>query len=513
MVIESNQHHFIPVDSASQWQDHLDRWVQEKHSIGYLSYSINSVDSQHDTVKVLASEGPLFHLEQDDRHRTLHQQTTQLEVIGKEQIKHFENHGYPFASVSFRPEIANDSTIRIDPIVHAGVYVSVDSLIMKSDHSFHPKVMAQHLNWSRGAPYSESVFRKIDRRLRDLPYVQVRQASQVIFKNDRADLYIFIEDKKANSFDGIIGFQPEAETGRVVFTGDVTLELHNALRRGEQLSLRWRRLQASTQDLQIKSALPYLFNSHLGLWAGIEVYRRDSSFTQTSLDLAAGWVLGSDKYFRAFTERFTSNDLQNTSTSIDDVRVDRYGLAFQYFELDDRGNPMAGYFISSEVSAGLREVTSDSEEANTFRNEQYTFQLRSNFYLPLAQNFSLEFRADAATRVDTTLRLNENYRIGGLSTIRGFDEESIFARSFAIGSVSVKYRFDGQSAVYLFYDQGWYERMNKDLMSDTPFGFGAGMQIGTKNGSFKLAYALGSEQDNPILLRNGKVHFGFINRF
>ena len=97
--------------------------------------------------------------------------------------------------------------------------------------------------------------------------------------------------------------------------------------------------------------------------------------------------------------------------------------------------------------------------------------------------------------------------------MRGFNEESIFASTYAIFTAELKFQLDKSSAVFLFYDQAWYERNDNVYFSDTPFGFGAGALLGTANGSFSIFYALGSEQNNPILLRNGKIHFGFINRF
>jgi len=50
-------------------------------------------------------------------------------------------------------------------------------------------------------------------------------------------------------------------------------------------------------------------------------------------------------------------------------------------------------------------------------------------------------------------------------------------------------------------------------MKDHPFGFGAGFSFGTNIGIFSISYALGQQLNNPILMRNGKVHFGYIAYF
>jgi hypothetical protein len=48
---------------------------------------------------------------------------------------------------------------------------------------------------------------------------------------------------------------------------------------------------------------------------------------------------------------------------------------------------------------------------------------------------------------------------------------------------------------------------------DTPYGFGAGVNLETGAGIFTFAYALGKEQGNTIKLQSGKIHFGLTGLF
>lgn len=109
---------------------------------------------------------------------------------------------------------------------------------------------------------------------------------------------------------------------------------------------------------------------------------------------------------------------------------------------------------------------------------------------------------------------NEIYRIGGLKTLRGFDEQAIFATGFAIGTIEYRFILEQNSNVFVFFDQAYYEdKTREDVLSDTPFGFGAGVNFETNAGVFSLTYALGKQFDNNISFRGGKVHFGFISFF
>ena len=107
---------------------------------------------------------------------------------------------------------------------------------------------------------------------------------------------------------------------------------------------------------------------------------------------------------------------------------------------------------------------------------------------------------------------NELFRIGGIKTIRGFDEESIFASSYIIGTLEYRFILDKNSSIYAFSDGGYYEKTNSTI-NDTPIGFGVGMNFQTGAGIFSINYAVGKQFDNPIDFRASKIHFGFVNFF
>lgn len=436
-----------------------------------------------------------------------------IEIYLEELLIPAENNGYPFASINLKTRLTADSLINLEAEIENGPLVLIDSLVIRSEKKFHQTYLEQYLTVSEGEPYSEENFRSISKRIQELPFAEMIQPPQVLFTEEGAQVFVYLKEKKANRFDGIIGFQPDNETGKVVFTGDVSLALQNVLRRGESISLNWRRLQESTQDLSLQGALPYLFNTKLGTWAGIDIYRRDSTFTTTELELSFGLVNGANRNIRAFYQLWSSNALTESIVAVDNVRIDRYGVGLIQYNLNQLNNPSRGAFIELSSSIGRKETAAEEADAPPVISEQYAGELNMSYWLPLAKRVSLGFSSKAGFKADKAIRFNELYRIGGLGSIRGFDEESIFAQNFAIGTAELKYLLDATSAVFLFYDQAWYERSDEVYFNDTPYGFGAGALIGTSSGSFRISYGLGSEQNNPILLRNGKVHFGYINSF
>jgi outer membrane protein assembly factor BamA len=501
--------------------DTLQPYVLDLQLNGYLAAHIDTIYMRGDSLHVGIHRGErytAFRVEGKRRgQRTQPFVATEglIRAEARKTLKPYENDGYPFATAQLNFEALNDSTLIYNVEVNAGPLVLFDSLSVRGKRSYHRGYFEQYLNIRSGRRYNEAQLQAIRKKIDELPFVRLTAPPQVVFREGKADVYLQLEDVRANRFDGIIGFQPDAETGRPVFTGDLNLALENAFRRGESIEFQWRRLQEQTQNLQLKGALPYLLNTRIGVWGEVELYRRDSTFSTSEVELALGYVFGSGRYLRTFVSQWRSNSLQGEVLGIDDVALRRYGLAWQNYQLDNRINPSKGFSYTAELAAGLKDLTLvNSEGSNeTQRLNQFSGQVRAAYWVPLIQRLSLIVGVQGAFKADSTLRLNEHYRMGGLNTLRGFDEESIFASSYGIGTVELKYILDQSSAFFLFYDQGWYERISGGYFTDRPFGFGAGALIGTENSTFRIYYALGKEQGNPVLLRNGKVHFGFINRF
>ena len=105
-------------------------------------------------------------------------------------------------------------------------------------------------------------------------------------------------------------------------------------------------------------------------------------------------------------------------------------------------------------------------------------------------------------------------KLAGINSLRGFDEQSVFASTYSVFSIEPRLLIGKNSAVYLFTDVAWYENKQADNhYDDTPFGAGIGINIDTKAGIFKLNYAIGKQFDNPIKVSDSKMHFGFSARF
>jgi hemolysin activation/secretion protein len=203
-----------------------------------------------------------------------------------------------------------------------------------------------------------------------------------------------------------------------------------------------------------------------------------------------------------------------------DVRTNMYGAGFRFEQLDYRLNPRKGFNFLVNAGAGTKVIKKNAKvnpavyEKLKLNTTQYLVDFDAAVFIPFGDRSTVKVGNQSAFLYGETTFQNELFRIGGLKTLRGFDEESIFASAYSVMTLEYRFILEQNSYLYVFGDGAWYENNNvSQYVKDTPFGFGAGISFETKAGIFSINYALGKQFDNPIQLRSGKIHFGIVNYF
>ncbi len=435
-------------------------------------------------------------------------------------LEECEQNGYPFASVGLDSLLATGDGLRATIQLDKGRLTRMDSVIVRGDARIGQRYLYAHIGISPGDPYNETLVAGIDKRLRELPFISQKQAPYVLFTPERTKVYLFLNTKKASSFNGILGVQPEPATGKVKFTGDLDLRLRNALRHGEAIDLNWRALQDRTQDLKVRFNYPFAFNTPFGTDLSLKLFKRDTTFLEVTSRAALEYALARSDKVSVFVNNKSSERLGRfvlTTPGLGDMKLTSYGLGVQRDRFDYRFNPRAGLGVDLEGSVGRKRSTTASIADQATTPYSYTTQYELNghvvWHIPLGRRATLRLAGQGGSMVNPTLYRNELYRIGGLKSLRGVDEASIYCSSFAMGTAEYRFLFEENSNFFVFADQAWWEDQSQQLLTDTPLGFGVGTSFETKAGIFSLTYALGKQFSNPIELRGGKVHFGFTSLF
>lgn len=452
---------------------------------------------------------------------------SQVAKLFEDLLAECENHGYPFALVGLDSLRLDTGTGRSEgQALHAAVYldrgryVTFDSVVVRGTARISRKFLQAQIGIRPGDPYNEHLVRGLDNRTRELPFVTTRQPAYVLFDPRQTKLYLFLDAKRASQFNGILGLAQDPATGSLQFTGDLDLKLRNALHRGEAIDLTWRSLQDRTQDLKVGFNLPFAFNTPFGTDLGLKIFKRDTTFLEVNARAALEYLMDRGDKVRLFVNSKNSKRLGQLlafTPGLGDVKLTSYGLGLRRERYDYRFNPRQGFSLDLEGSVGRKQSTtatfSDTVDA-TVHSIQFDLNGQFAWHIPVGKRGTVKLGGQGGAMINDQLYANELYRIGGLKTMRGMDEAGTYASSYTIGTVEYRYLFEQNGNLFLFFDQGWWEDQTRpDLLTDTPIGFGAGASFETKVGIFSLSYALGRQFNNPVELRNGKVHFGFASLF
>jgi outer membrane protein assembly factor BamA len=442
-------------------------------------------------------------------------------------ITYYENNGYPFASVKLDSIVINGPELSGVLNLTKNKLEKIDSVIIKGDAKIAKVYLYNYLGVKPGGLYDESQLIKINTRLAELPFVHAKRSANIVFTDRYNKLFLYLEKKRASQFDGIVGILPDNVTGKILFTGDIHLNLQNGLGRGELIDLNWRRLETQTQDLKMRLVYPFLLRSPLGIDYNFKLYKKDTTFLEVNQNIGLQYLLIGGNYFKVFynnkvSSLLSTNGLEFITTLPPniDVTTNLYGIGLKFEKLDYRLNPRKGFYVLMNASAGTKAIRKNLKvnpvayDGLKLNSTLYTGDLDASLFMPVFSRMTVKLGMQAAFLQGETTFQNELFRIGGLKSLRGFDEESIYASSFSIVKLEYRYILEQNSYMYVFGDGAWYENKSmKDYVHDTPYGFGGGISFQTKAGIFSISYALGSQFNNPIQLRSGKIHFGIVNYF
>lgn len=452
---------------------------------------------------------------------------TELYKLLDKIIVYYENNGYPFASANLDSIDFTNNSLSAKLVVTKNLFVKLDSIIVEGDVKINPKFLHKYLGIKNGMPYNESSFKSVSGKLKQLSFLTEKQAPVLRLTDKQNKLYLFLNKRNASQFDGIVGILPN-DKGKTVFTGDVKIKLvNNILRNGETFDINWRRLQTQTQDLKASVIYPYLFGLPIGVDYGIKIYKKDSSFIDVTNAVGLNYYFSGLNHIKAFYKQRNSNLISTSSlTNITvlpeyaDVITQAYGFGVFYERLNYKFNPRKGVSFSMQNSVGTRNIKknpriNDLAYKNILlKSSQYQLEAVFNAYVNLKKNHVLKLATQFGSVFGNQIYKNELFRIGGLKTLRGFDEESIYASTFVIPTLEYRFLFEQNSNLFLFTEGAWYENQSINIsISDTPISVGAGINFETKAGIFNLSYALGKQFNTGFDLRTGKIHAGLTALF
>lgn len=459
----------------------------------------------------------------------------ELEKLKESIVEQAENNGYPFASVFLDSIYFYKNKIAAKLFLEKGKPIFFDSLNWKGDIKISESYLRNYLGIHEGEPYSRKKILQIKTRIQELPFLKEKENVTINFLDDKANVNLTLDKKKASRFDFLLGVLPNNNRleNKLLITGTFNAEMQNQFGLGERIFLSFEHLRPQTQELELAFTYPYILELPFGVDAKFSQYKRDSTYTDIIGDFGVQYLFEGGNYLKAFWKTTASNIIsvdtnairQGNFPGILDVKNSAFGLEVSWQKLDYRFNPRKGWRILASGSAGTRQIKRNQailEVAESFYDSLpgkiFRFNLEGTVekYFPVMERSTLKTSARMGAIIsEEAIFQNEQYRIGGNRLLRGFDEESIFATFFTVFTLEYRLLIGQNSYFYAFSDYAYLEdrRSGKPLRIDHPLGFGAGLTFETGAGVFGISIAAGKTDDLQADFRNPKIHFGYVSIF
>ena len=455
------------------------------------------------------------------------------------------NEGYPFAEVTYALIEEGKSGIHIQANANSGSYYAFDSFVFKGTQ-FHPGFLASVAGIRKGDPFSDVKLNRFHERLRIVDGVRSGKAASLGLLDDR--LLIYMPQSKAGKdlISGMAGLATQAN-GRAVFTGEFQGRFYNMFGRGVSTGIEWRSFRARSQEFRLNTYIPYVFGLPFVSSFRLEFMKFDTLFSTlyrgVEFRLPAGKggsiILGAalmdritiftDKAFIEANRRLPGNPA---------MRHSLYSVGYNLGNLQTGELPKRGWFVAAKGTVASRRFLKDPaieaiqwtngagvlwnvydslNATGAFKNNTYRFQLDAAVYQPLGRWMVLKAAAEYNHYRAPKVYFNELDRYGGIKSIRGFNEQSIFANEFYMGTLELRLMPDAESYLGPFYHVAFFRNQSETSPSMLPQGWlhGLGIQSGIRTGAgiLQFAWAVGKGSGQRFGFNQSKFHVGLTTAF
>lgn len=459
-------------------------------------------------------------------------------VMAFKMTRYFADRGYPF--VETIQDIVDSSGV-VNWIVKKHALFLWDTLdILPAPKRIRKSFLMAYLQMQPGKTYRESTFRDADRRMKALDYLEVVQPAALVLASDKARPLFHLRDRKVNRLDLLIGLLPNTAGQKLLVTGQALIHLKSILGRGEEFMLKWQKLQPATQQLDVVIHYPYLFRLPFGISAQFGLYKADSSWLSIEGEYGFRWLFAGNNFIHTgvrqqacwVTKADTSFILREKRLP---DRLDFSSVEFQLGwllqQLDYFFNPRKGFDWRGNIQAGVKQIKRSNQIVSltnpengmsfdqlydSFPRRMITASIQTNFsfFQPLAKQWTLRSSIEGGFIYSPRVTRAELFRIGGLLSFRGFDEQSLFTQGYALWTEDIRWLFSKNGYFYAGMQAAILPHNgSRSLPVDIPFSISAGTSLDTKVGIFSLGYAVGKPMDKQMSFRSSKIHFGYINLF
>lgn len=454
-------------------------------------------------------------------------------------IEYYLNNGYPFAISTLDSVVIDSNKIEASIKINKGIEYRMDSIRVYGNIAISNHFLQQYLGLKNNCLYNQSKLAEVDKKLQQLPYLQVTKSSDITMLGSSFILNLYITNKRNNKLDAIVGFLPNntQSGGKLLLTVDAKLLLQNSFARGESIGINWQQIQPQSPRIDVDVALPYFAALQAQLNFKFNLYKRDSAYLNVASNIGLQFNTSAKTKLSVYLSTFSSRIIQPDTNyiiankklpAVLDVTNNSIGVEYLFNNtIGTRINKLKGFEFGVMASFGSKNIKQNSTITSiksggynyaalydSLQTKPYLLRVGVNAtkYIAIKKQSVLKLSANYGLIASKYYLQNELFQIGGFKLLRGFDEENIFTNEYVVGTAEYRYLFAPNSYFFVFNDVGFTR--NKIINKNYSYmGYGAGLALETKQGILNISFAAGKRNDLPFNLRETKIHVGIINNF
>ena len=459
-----------------------------------------------------------------------------IDLLCRKAVQDANNLGYPFAQVSRSIKEPDSGRYHLEITFRAGAQFFWDSLIFAGTPAPDARWTMRALGLTSGSVWKPVAPETIRARMDMTAPYRWKGSPMLMYAGNKAGIYLPAEQIAANQLLLLAGVGNREGSNKAILTGEARLHLEHLFSRAWMIHAAWRNFNGLSQDMHLELRAP--FPAGLPFTAGMSfrATRMDSSFATVNPAINAAWMWRKLE-LRAGIEQ--QNHIQQTIDSqfilknraLPDnlgCRVQLYQLGLQYRHLDHPTNPAKGWALDLNVATGTKSIKRNPaieqlplnlydslEAAGKLNSNPWKIQGNLQGVIKLRGAFSVVAGVQGQWLGDELSSVAQATRLGGFSNLRGFNEQRIFASSWLMSTLELRYLLTERTHAGLFWNgaQTWLNTSTIRNQQRRFQGFGCSIGFETKPGILQIIWALGQESGNPLSWRESKIHAGLVSNF
>ena len=441
----------------------------------------------------------------DNKQDTLIFPYNDVESFLNSTLQKLEQNGFAFAKLKLTNIKRKNNSLYAELQYESGQQRQLNAIVVKfaesnKKNSFPEGHLKQINRKYHNSTFNLDVVQKIHDDFDKFRFVNQIKNPEILFTKDTTKVYVYLEKRKSNTFDGFVGFTNN-ENDKLVFNGYLDLTLENTLKVGEQFLLNWKSDGNNQKTFKTSIDLPYLFKSPIGLKAQLYIFKQDSIFQNTKTSIDLGYFIDYNTRIYLGYQSTESSDIQNTNNStISDYKNSFLTSNLEYSKYDYINSTFPKKSnLSITLGTGKRTTNGLEETIGTNKQTFININAMHNFYLNKKNCININYQ-NYFLKSDTYI-INELYRFGGMYSIRGFAENSLQANFMTAIISEYRYIISQDLFIQSIMDYGYFQDEYSNNKGNL-LGLGVGLGLKTKNGLLKISFANGSSEKQNIKFYN-----------